>query len=91
MRGEQGEIRQRVRSTMIQDETQFPVWCDRCATDAHIVIESVRRPHWAPCNFLDVTYFCTKCDSLYEHLVKDDELNANFAEVVEGLTNRVRV
>lgn len=77
MQDDQRDYGHRAREAMILGETNFPIWCDSCGTDAHIVVESARRPHWAPCNFLDVTYFCTKCNSLYGHLVKETDLDGS--------------
>lgn len=78
MRGKQREIDQSALRAMIQDETTYPIWCDHCGTDEFIFIESARRRHWAPADDLDVTYFCSECDAIYGHLVKESDVKPTF-------------
>lgn len=73
---------------MIQDQTKYPLWCNGCDTDSYIVIECARKPHWAPPGTLDIAYFCSRCHSLYGHLVKESELQANFAAAVAAARHR---
>ncbi|NVM94000.1 hypothetical protein [Arthrobacter wenxiniae] len=82
MRGKQRTIDSALLGPMIQEETAYPLWCDHCGTDAYILIESVRRRHFAPADHLDVTYFCSQCDAIYGHLVKESEIKAEFMAAI---------
>ncbi|MCQ9163253.1 MULTISPECIES: hypothetical protein [unclassified Arthrobacter] len=67
---------------MVEEETAYPIWCDRCGSDAFILIESARRQHWAPAGYLDITYFCSKCNAIYGHLVSEADLKAEFMAAI---------
>jgi hypothetical protein len=82
MRGKQRNFDRSALGAMIQEETAYPIWCDHCGSDAFILIESVRRRHWAPADYLDVTYFCSECDAIYGHLVKESEIKPEFTAAI---------
>jgi hypothetical protein len=58
-----------------EEEATGRLWCDACGTDEFLFIESVRRRHWAPPGFVDVSYFCAECDGYYGHLVNEDDIS----------------
>ncbi len=86
----QREIRHPAYRAMIEHPTKCPIWCDQCGTNACIFIQSARRPHWAPRDCVEVTYFCTRCDSLYRHLVADNEIDAGIVHARTGATGFAR-
>ncbi|WP_347109268.1 hypothetical protein AAHB33_01340 [Paenarthrobacter sp. S56] len=45
-----------------------PLWCSRCNTDQHLVVDSIQS-HYPPMpNMVDVTYECVACKYSYEQL-----------------------
>ena len=59
----------------VEEDPASRLWCDACATDEFLFIESVRRRHWAPPGIVDVTYFCAECDGFYGHLVNEADIS----------------
>lgn len=66
---------------MVQNQTRQPLWCDHCDTGADIVIGVVCRRHWCPPGQVEVTYFCTRCDAMYGHLVTESAINNYLMDV----------
>jgi len=61
---------------MKRTQTKNPLWCDHCATANEIVIGSVCHRHWCPPGHVEVTYFCTRCNAIYRHLVTNADVDS---------------
>lgn len=72
---------------MIQDQTKHPIWCDHCGTGAHIFIGSVCRRHWCPPGTVQVTYFCSRCNAIYRHVVTESDIT-NYRTSAGGVGGR---
>lgn len=43
------------------------LWCIRCESNEHLVIDSIDAPRPPSAGFVEVTYTCVECDAFYAH------------------------
>ena len=67
----------KAHSKLLEKAEESPgdrIWCEACGTDEFVLVERARwRRHHGE-DFWDVDYFCTRCDTFYGHLVRDEDV-----------------
>lgn len=83
---EQGNLLENVQETPADR-----IWCDACGTEEFILVERARWRRRHDQGFWDVDYVCTRCDSFYGHVVRDQDVTpavlAAMAAVTTGAGN----